>query len=195
MKTCSVLIPTRRRPAKLTRAIESVLSTTTRGKVEVLVGFDDDDELTPAIWDNYRKQQDVYFCKWPRQKEGYNKLSYYYDLLAIRSLSRWCLIFNDDATIQGNGWDTTLEGVPSSGFLCYPEAYTCGASRYLSCMTQNGGPFPMAPTGSWGVSMPNPVDIGLYVHLTPQGWKTRILNGMTIIHTREIDETLPRERF
>lgn len=198
MITCSVLIPTRKRLPELLLAVGSILRTTTPGNVEVICGFDDDDETFSGFRSTCVNEKDflnVWAFQWPRQAEGYKALSRYYDWLADRASGRWLLIFNDDAEIEGKGWDLQLADMPSQGVIAFPEFHHLGASHYRTDPLTYC-PFLAVPIGCAKPTFPDPIDRGLHSRfVTEQGWRTQLLRGITIKHNRKVDETLPKERY
>lgn len=197
-KTVSVLIPTRGRPEKLLLAIDSIRSTTDPNLTEILLRGDDDDETFQQLcvkhgneWDN------VFWFSGPRLPGGYASLTKYYEYLSKLAYGDWIMIFNDDARIEGPGWDALLATLPTKGLVCHPNKHQLNGSGYHTDPA-GGSPFPIVPNFFWkGMgyqALHGQVDIWLHNIAIENGWKGNVL-PMTVIHKREIDVTLPKERF
>lgn len=192
MKLCAVLIPSRMRPDRLSRTVDSVFGTADPDFVEVLIRYDFDDFLTHhqliQIKDKYG---DNVRCIVGPRKQGYPSLADFYTELSEATLAKWIFLINDDITIEGNGWHQQLRAIPSSGVYVQPEFYHLGGSQYGSgsCYV-----CPVVPNGCWRHirrDLVNQVDVWLQEILAKQmGWKTELLRGITINHQRDNDATL-----
>jgi hypothetical protein len=191
---CSILIPSRARPAGLWRAVRAAQATAKLGAPEILARLDDDDDATLAIA-SALEADGVRVVVGPRLK-GYLSLSGFYDELAAIATSPWIWIGNDDAYIDGHGWDEQLAATPTNGFIVQPELYRWNTSGYQWC---EGGAFPAVPNQSWRLfgheAIGTPIDTWFDVVLRRQnGWKTHFLKGVTAVHLRDTETQLVEHR-
>ena len=105
----SILTPTRNRPEKCERFIQSIKRTTREhGRVELLFYIDNDD---PSMG-KYRKIEEVYTTNFLRIKmlEGKPKsVSKSWNDIAAISNGDYMIMGNDDLTYETIGWDNKLE--------------------------------------------------------------------------------------
>lgn len=181
-KLCSVLIPSRGKPFGLLKAIKSVNDTVNDpSRIEILVGLDDDDEVSKTVWDDLMGIENVSVFVWPR--DWIAMISG----LAQAAEGDWILILNDDATIEGSGWDEQLANTPKAGVVYQPETYRLNESRYLHA-TRTG--FPWFPNRCWeifgcaGNFIPFPADYEVCNLAEKHGWEIRFLTGITVFHDR-----------
>jgi hypothetical protein len=105
---------------------------------------------------------------------------------------------NDDAFICGKGWDSQLMAMPTTGWIVQPELYQLGLSKYYKC---EGGAFPIVPNHSWKSytqesTIPGPANTALDQILRKQnGWKTRFLTGIGVVHERDTPDLLASHRM
>lgn len=107
----SVLCPSRGRPDLLDKSLRSLLDTAADpSSVELLVGFDDDDEATnQATMKLLRPGIDQV---WVTPRLGYRRLHDYYNALSAIASGDWLLIWNDDAVMHTVGWDAAIAAHP-----------------------------------------------------------------------------------
>lgn len=100
----SVLCPSRNRTARLERSISSLRTMARRPDlVEVLVAADPDDPGTAAAalgWPS--------FTAVTGERHGYARLHEYYNLLASCARGEWLFLWNDDAVMETEHWDTRV---------------------------------------------------------------------------------------
>jgi len=73
--------------------------------VEILLGLDPDDV------ENYRNLPHTYFVA--PERWGYANLHRYYTALGDFAQGEWLFLWNDDALMETQGWDTELLSLPS----------------------------------------------------------------------------------
>jgi Glycosyl transferase family 2 len=159
---CSVLIPTHRRVPELMRAIASVFNQAKdRTRVEVILRCSVDDRGTV-----HRLASD---CDgdcdgdWQiraivsHRMDKFDSLPIFFDECARLARGEFIWLFNDDAYIDGMGWDEVLlavankiEPLPYNAFgvfdRIYPQHQWDGASCYEN---QPAGPFPIIKKIEW----------------------------------------------
>lgn len=198
---CSVLIPSRGRPERLRKTIQSISDTSSKANVQILVRFDDDDDASLKIVDQLLRDG-IGVVVGPR-KFGYPSLGEFYLELAQAARGAWIWIMNDDAYVTGppkaraRTWDEMLRAIPRTGFIVQPECYQLGFSKYWN---SEGGAFPIVPNGCWrdvgaefagGAAVDTWLDQLLRVQT---GWQTRFLEGVAVVHDRDTDDVLAKHR-
>lgn len=191
---CSVLIPSRARPERLIRTIESIQKAARTEDYEVLLRLDDDDKDTVSRELDRRAR--VRVVTGPRMR-GYPDLNVFYTQLSDVARGLWVWIMNDDATVSGQGWDVLLRKVPTTGVIAQPEFHKLNRSMYPR---NEGGAFPLVPNGCWKsfgwTAIQDPADSRLDELLRGQhGWTTHFLAGITVHHQRDADEALWQHRL
>ena len=109
----SVLIPTRKRPAKLHRSIASVIERADDPSgLQILIGHDNDDDETKNYiagqLADYLKTWNVDCHSFSFERMGYAKLNEYYNYMALYAACDWFLCWGDDSEIVSQGWDTKI---------------------------------------------------------------------------------------
>ena len=186
---CSVLIPTRNRPAMLDRCLQSVFGTCgDPDQIEALLYVDDDDETTMAHWLKLRHWGRVKAMRGPRL--GFARNSQVFDALAAKALGKWVWLLNDDVVITGEAWDEKLQEIQTKRWIVGVER-----SHMHGSIQRNGveQAFPIIPNGCWKqfapLGMPEPADRGIHAMLTGRGWCWRWLQGITCWHDINEDTT------
>jgi hypothetical protein len=72
-------------------------------RIEVLVGYDDDDPETAAVADELGYRSVAF------RRHGYDKLHLYVNDLAEQSTGPWLFLWNDDAFMETDNWDLFLD--------------------------------------------------------------------------------------
>lgn len=101
----SAIFPSRGRPESLIAAANSLKwNATAPSQVEVIIAADPDDPDTITA----AKTAGVWHWTAP-ERWGYDRLHLYYNHLAGLAHGDWLLLWNDDATMQTQGWDRVIE--------------------------------------------------------------------------------------
>jgi len=195
---CSILIPTRGRLDRLKSAIASIcFNAPKNGEFEFVLRIDDDESADVTHWANHVDHAVIKLIVGPRGK-GYADLYKFYAECAARASGKYVWIFNDDTEIIGP-WFERLSEAPDRAFI-QPDTYQLNGSIYTKC--EDIG-FPIVPRDSWleyeydtKPNFPNQVDLGLYNVLVRDGkWPVHFLSGVTVRHSRIVDNTLPKGRL
>lgn len=109
----SVLLATRGRTDALKRSVDSLLDlAVTPDRVQILFAFDRDDEHGLKFFqDTYQAeltQRRVSFTAMSFDRMGYTGLHRYSNTLAKHAPAHWHMIWNDDAVMQTQGWDSEI---------------------------------------------------------------------------------------
>ena len=195
MKTCAVLIPSRARPDRLHKTMQSIFASVKDvNNIEVILRFDDDDSDTILRLEEFQQYPETTVMIGPR-KTGWASLNLFYEEMAAVAKSKWIWIMNDDAVFEGNDWDEKLAQVPTEGYLVQPEIYQLGRSRYQNA---HGGAFPCMPNlcwKKWIEIIPDPIDTKIDEILRVEnGWQSHFLSGIGVVHDRDNDEELAMHR-
>jgi hypothetical protein len=179
---CSCLIPSRKRTEKLCRAIDSIHATSHPDDVEVLVRFDDDDAESLALKPDLLRRG-VSVIVGPRLA-GYASHGQFYTELAKAARGRWVACFNDDTTIEGDGWARQLGHLRETGLIVQPEFSWINLSMYPRA---EGQCVPIVPNLCWErfghKTIGVPTDVWLDNMLRKDnGWETHFLEGVSIRH-------------
>lgn len=112
----SVLLPSRGRPAALTESVASLLGLADRpDDIEVLVAVDPDDPDTSEV--GLPRQATLWTAP---ERYGYPRLHEYVNRLAERASGGWLMLWNDDARILTEGWDTVVKA--ASDTVLWPHS-------------------------------------------------------------------------
>jgi hypothetical protein len=109
----SVLLPTRGRTEALTRSVVSLINRVKDAdKIEILVAFDNDDEIGKNHWVNEVKpildNKKIHYSVFSCNPIGYIRLNEYVNMLAKKAQGSWLMFWNDDAMMQTQNWDSII---------------------------------------------------------------------------------------
>ena len=109
----AVLLPTRGRTVALTRSVISLVNRVRDpSRVELLLGFDIDDEVGIKHWKEELKplldQKGVHYTAYTFHPMGYWRLNEYVTDLAKKSNAAWFMFWNDDAVMESQNWDQEI---------------------------------------------------------------------------------------
>lgn len=194
---CSILLPTRARPEQLLRTIGSIQQNAEGEDYEILLRMDEDDSVGLTIRAVLEDLPQVRLFVGDRC-DGYVSLnSVFYRELEEVALGDWCWIMNDDAVLDGKGWDTKLAQVPLTGYIIQPGTEQLNDSVYHHNPCTG---FPCYRRGIWKEAgfekYPDPCDYKLPPALWDRGYRTWFLDGITVHHQRGTDaEQAEHRRF
>lgn len=133
----AVLLPTRSRTDALTTSVKSIIELANNvSHLQLIFGFDNDDkvgldhfaqEIQPWL-----DQHDVVYEAMSFKSMGYAGLNRYYNSLAKSTSADWLFVWNDDAVMETQGWDSVI------------EQYT-GQFKLLKVHTHNDHPYSIFP--------------------------------------------------
>ena len=172
----AMLLATRGRTESLGRSIRSLIDLADNyDRIQIMFAFDDDDEVGFKYFtDNLKPWMDscnVHYTAMRFKRMGYVNLHKYNNAMAKQTDARWLVIWNDDAVMQSQGWDTTI--------MSYE-----GQFKLLSFKTHNMHPysiFPIVPR-KW-------YDILGYIspHPTQDGWVSQQAYMLDIYQRIDVD--------
>lgn len=106
----SVLLPSRSRSKALTASVASLLDLADRpGSIEILIAADPDDPDTRNV--DLPWQASVWTAP---ERYGYPQLHEYVNRLAEQADGDWLMLWNDDARMLTEGWDTIVRAQDQS---------------------------------------------------------------------------------
>lgn len=177
----SFLLPTRKRPEKLLRAVRSIFdSAWDKTNAEVCIRMHSDDTETIAMIPRLLAmgQVRIHVGK-PRDYQPQGVL--YDEALAVAN-GNWVTWFNDDCVIFGRGWDPVLHDAGERAIALW-EYHKLGGSLYHF---DKGCPFFFMPRDSWGdTKFRERGDTTLWQWYKDQAWEVKWLLGMTCFHDRD----------
>ena len=165
-------------------AIRSIQETTEGHEVEILLKIDDDDAPTvnaiPAL-----EAMGCRIFTGPREK-GYGSLPDFYQRLANEAKSKWVMLFNDDAVVEGYHWLDQVLAFPHMEVAFQAEHHCLGGSHYRH---DPGAPFPIIPNKCWNEfgwkALPSNADRWVHYYLNlDRRWILQYIKGMTVRHFR-----------
>ena len=133
----AVLLPTRSRTDALTASVTSIINLANKvSNLQLMFGFDDDDETGlnhfRTVIQPFLDKHDVTYEAHLFKSMGYAGLNRYYNHLAKSTSADWLFVWNDDAVMETQGWDSVI------------EQYT-GKFKLLKVHTHNDHPYSIFP--------------------------------------------------
>ena len=160
MSFISILLPTRERTQLVEKSIKSLLDLATDpSDIEILIAYDEDDQLSQEYFnssnwasfiDSYKSQSKCFSTpKW-----GYGHLEKYYNFLGENATGKWLMLWNDDALMSSEGWDTRIQEVKDFVGLLHMTTDNFKKSLTLFPLVPDTwldlfGSFGHTPTDSW----------------------------------------------
>jgi len=109
----AMLLATRGRTESLGRSVRSLIELADHPeRLQLMFAFDNDDDIGAKYFHEnlqpWLEQREISFfaVKFPRQ--GYHRLHVYNNKMAQYTNCHWLMIWNDDAVMQTQGWDTEI---------------------------------------------------------------------------------------
>jgi hypothetical protein len=133
----AILLATRGRTKELRTSLTSlIVRATDISTVQFLIAFDRDDYIGYGYFNDFIKhyldEKKITYQVIMTERYGYGKLQYYYNLLAKMASADWLFVWNDDATMDTQGWDKII------------TSHT-GQFKLLSVITHNEHPYSIFP--------------------------------------------------
>jgi len=160
MSFISILLPTRERVQLVEKSIKSLLDLATNpSNIEILIAYDDDDQSSQEYFNSpaWTMLIDLYKseCKcFSTPKWGYGQLAKYYNFLGGNATGKWLMLWNDDAVMLTEGWDTRIQEVKDFFGLLHMTTDNYNKSLTLFPLVPDAwldlfGSFGLSPTDSW----------------------------------------------
>jgi len=110
----AVLLPTRSRTNALTSSVTSIIDLANNiSCIQLIFGFDDDDEIGlnhfKTVIQPFLDKRGVSYEAQAFKSMGYAGLNRYYNHLAKSTSADWLFVWNDDAVMETQGWDSVIE--------------------------------------------------------------------------------------
>lgn len=174
----SAIIPTRNRPDGLEKTMNSMLSTAkSPGRIQFVLKLDDDDPQLHKKW-----PRNVKVVVSPRGI-GYMEMPRFVYEACAAADGIWCFLIDDDAWIEGLGWDEQLAAINPAGCVAQCEFYHLGMSHYGSdSCGPNGLFFPKEAYKTMRPEIGGAADMQLCGNTVDKGWPKHLLKGIAYCH-------------
>ena len=111
----SILLATRGRTEALDRSIHTLMDMADKPhNVQVMFAFDNDDEIGLNHWQHHLKpwmdERKLHYTAMKFNPMGYIRLHIYNNMMAKNAKGSWFVIWNDDAIMETQGWDSVIRG-------------------------------------------------------------------------------------
>lgn len=191
---CTVFISSRKRVERLTKTLQSLVETGSLDNFEVWLKFDDDDTDSIAAIPMLESRFNAHIMVAPRL-DGYASCEHYMNEMMPGFKGEWFWCLNDDATVEGVGWNDQLKSIPKQGVVVHPEIHQLGGSKYKE---DGRSAFPCVPMGFWtqygNPKIERPFDTFCNEIARINGLKIVFLKGVTVNHQRDGDEMINSHR-
>ena len=109
----AILLATRGRTESLGRCIRSLIELADApDRLQLMFAFDDDDTTGAAYFQEHLQpwmdERELNYTAMQFERQGYHRLNVYNNKLAEHTDARWLMIWNDDAVMETQGWDTEI---------------------------------------------------------------------------------------
>jgi len=191
----SIVIPSRKRVARLMKAVETISSLAAHPEeLEFVFRIDEDDSETIAAMTDFISRFNCLFIV--GKHLGYNgSAKRLWEMSAMASGS-WIWYFDDDAYLNdcSAGWDSKLSEVKGA-MIVLPEINQLGGSLYPRNSVH---PLMILPNKWWlcvGIEeFKLPTDFYFFSVLRKNGWETIYLPGVSTAHDRNKNDPLMIEQ-
>lgn len=133
----AVLLPTRGRTEPLSKSVTSLFERCAdKDQIKLILAFDNDDAVGlkhfESVVQPWLDEHDIDYTAVGFERMGYVNLNRYYNELASHADADWYFVWNDDAVMNTQDWDTVI------------KSYT-GQFRLLKIHTHNEHPYSIFP--------------------------------------------------
>lgn len=109
----AVLLPTRGRTDSLARSVLSLVDhAADQDSIQLILGFDNDDTVGLTYFSERLQpeldRRNIAYTVMEFEPLGYARLNEYYNAMVRESSAEWVFVWNDDATIETDGWDNII---------------------------------------------------------------------------------------
>jgi hypothetical protein len=109
----AVLLATRGRTATLERSVRSLFELAADPeRIQILLAFDRDDTVGVPFFTQtlqpWMDRQGINYRAMLFDRMGYVRLNRYYNELAPHASAEWLIVWNDDAAMETQGWDSVI---------------------------------------------------------------------------------------
>ena len=109
----AILLATRGRTNSLGRSIRSMIEMADNpDRLQLMFAFDNDDEVGTTYFKQelqpWLEEKEISFFAVKFERQGYHRLHVYNNKMVEYTNSHWLMIWNDDAVMETQGWDTEI---------------------------------------------------------------------------------------
>ena len=109
----AILLATRGRTDSLGRCIHSLIeSADNPDRLQLMFAFDNDDTTGTEYFQQHLQpwmdERELNYTAMQFDRQGYHRLNVYNNKLAEHTDARWLMIWNDDAVMETQGWDSEI---------------------------------------------------------------------------------------
>jgi hypothetical protein len=189
---CSIVCPSRNGPDKAIKMIQSIADAADDPqRIEFVIRLHDNETWhLRAIPEIVAAAPHVRIAVGPTLR-GYVDLNKFFDEAIALSTGKWIWQMNDDAVVDGKGWDTRLAENDDGPIILIPQFHQLNESLYENDM---GSPFPICLRCAITGPLPWPPDTGLTLLLQTQGFQAGFLPGVKTHHQRDVTEAVTAQR-
>ncbi len=109
----AILLATRGRTHSLGRCIHTLIESADHAdRLQLMFAFDNDDTIGAAYFREHLQpwmdERELNYTAMQFDRQGYHRLHVYNNKMAEHTDARWLMIWNDDAVMETQGWDTEI---------------------------------------------------------------------------------------
>lgn len=109
----AMLLATRGRTDSLGRSVRSLINLADHPeRLQLMFAFDNDDVIGVGYFQEHLQpwmdEREIHYTAMQFDRQGYHRLHIYNNKLAEHTDSHWLMIWNDDAVMETQGWDTEI---------------------------------------------------------------------------------------
>ena len=109
----AILLATRGRTESLGRSVHSLIELANHPeRLQLMFAFDNNDTVGAAYFQEHLQpwmdEREINYTAMQFERQGYHRLHVYNNKLAEHTDSHWLMIWNDDAVMETQGWDTEI---------------------------------------------------------------------------------------
>lgn len=199
MNFCAALTPTRNSLTLLRRTLRSFFeSANSPNLMQAVVKIDTDDHVKLDAIPKLKEEFPGFVPVISHRGAGYNDMWRFIQECENAANARWHFMLDDDAMLQGKGWDTQLyemgaqTPIGQETFAAQAQFYRLGNCTYESTIRNSCTPVGLfVPAHFWkrlGVTqLASPADDAWQSTLLRHKWPIRPLQGVTYYHDHHID--------
>ena len=178
----SVITPTRRDFVGLKKMVDSLLeSAADPSRIQFVLKVDQDDTDRQERIKQWNPPQTLVVLS--ERGAGYLDMPRFVSEAAMAAIAPWSFLIDDDAWIEGHGWDERLASLPlSKQRVAQCEFYHLGGSHYGSGSCAQNGLFVPTEIARGLPHIGGAADVMLAGLTVDAGWPISLLSGIAYCH-------------